>query len=84
MKAKRINPPQVPRVENARHTPNADGECFLCSRPVIEARCMWVQMSYGAELIAVAEGQPDDSQGWFPIGPRCTKLIPAAYKTRTI
>lgn len=67
--------------------PNEDSECFLCERGIAEAHAgCWVEMTTSNQL--VSSEMPDeeratiDSQGCFPVGKRCARKVPKAFRVK--
>jgi hypothetical protein len=93
MKTKKANQVE-PRIPMPRRTeyrgrdpegPEYDDECFLCGRAVVRARCDWIHLSTGLELIPCSEvdalgRDPDDSQGCFVVGSSCARKVPKGYR----
>lgn len=73
------------------HYDDCDDQCFLCCRPVrSESKgTRWIHIVEGGGLLARVGA--DDTQfdaagdmGWFPVGPRCARKIPAAFKRTSV
>jgi hypothetical protein len=51
--------------------------CVRCGRPVDPDKALWIEVSVGGEILL--PGDPrcggDTSQGGFPIGPECRKVL---------
>lgn len=57
--------------------------CAVCQRKVNEATAVWIHLTAYGAIPADAEYDHEASdQGWYPLGPDCAKLIPAAYRSR--
>jgi len=51
--------------------------CIRCGRPVNTETCQWVHLLVTGHLVGPAEEYAsEDSQGIFPIGPKCAKKWP--------
>jgi hypothetical protein len=71
------------RNGNVKSLPNSVGyRCMVCNKPVKDDGNTWVHMSTGGELFPSSydNWEDPDSQGSFPVGPSCKKLIPADYR----
>lgn len=72
-----VLPPERDANQDRRAPAGADDECLVCNRPVVGARCAWVEMLVDLTVL-IDEGPREgdaDSQGNFPVGRDCFARI---------
>ena len=81
-----IGIPTTPEREANMERNDGGSACLVCGRSMSEAKVdkAWhVHMTVSLMLAATDDEVGDrDSQGWFPVGSECAKLVPLTHRTK--
>lgn len=53
--------------------------CFICGREITDKKSLMVHYTETGYLTTAAEGEVDNSQGFFPIGSGCARKLPKRF-----
>jgi len=63
-----------------------NGGCKMCGRKMSRkaAENAWhIHMTIYGDLVPMNADMGDNSQGWFPVGSECAKMIPLTHRAKT-
>lgn len=76
--------PEVREANDRKYGGTATHTCIVCLKGmtgVSAERGWWVHMTTSL-MLAPADADVANSQGWFPVGSECAKKVPAPYRSR--
>jgi hypothetical protein len=62
-----------------------NGGCKMCGRKMSRkaADSAWhIHMTTSGDLVPTSADMGSESQGWFPVGSECAKMIPLTHRTK--
>jgi hypothetical protein len=62
-----------------------NGGCKMCGRKMsrkAEDNAWHIHMTTSGDLVPTSADMGNESQGWFPVGSECAKMIPLTHRTK--